>query len=82
VSELLSAAFKALGMDADRREITLVANALRASGDAEVRALLGPWPPGGDGWDMLVSSRTRPARADWSRWTSRPRSRLRVPSPT
>jgi hypothetical protein len=55
VSELLSAAFKALGMDADRREITLVANALRASGDAEVQALLGIWPDDREGWDWLVS---------------------------
>ena len=57
MSDLLFAAFKALGMGANHREITLVANALRASGDAEVRELLGSWPPNDhrEAWDRLKS---------------------------
>jgi hypothetical protein len=51
VSGLLFNAFKALGPGATKREVTLVANALRDTGDAEVRELL--WPPDPEGWDRL-----------------------------
>ena len=38
MSELVFAAFKALGMGANKREVALVAKALRATGDADVFA--------------------------------------------
>ncbi|MEK6252875.1 MAG: hypothetical protein AABM43_13295 [Actinomycetota bacterium] len=55
MSELLLSAFQALGVAPSYREITLVANALRTSEDAEVCELLGAWPPGDEEWDRLVS---------------------------
>jgi hypothetical protein len=54
VSDLLLSAFRALGNAPSYREITLVANALRASQDAGACELLGAWPPGDEGWDRLV----------------------------
>jgi hypothetical protein len=45
VSELVFAAFKALGMGANKREVALVAKALRATGDADVFALFGQPDP-------------------------------------
>jgi hypothetical protein len=49
VSGLLFSAFKALGPGASRREIAMVADALRESGDEEVLALFRP--PGGEYFD-------------------------------
>ena len=43
VSELVVAAFEALGMGATRRDVVRVAGALRATGDPDVFALFG-WP--------------------------------------
>ena len=41
MSELVHAAFRALGMGATKREVALVAKALRESGDEEALALFG-----------------------------------------
>ena len=46
MSELVFAAFQALGMSAARRDVARVAKALRATGDADVFALFGE--PGPD----------------------------------
>jgi hypothetical protein len=47
VSELVFAAFKALGMAATRRDVARVAKALRETGDADVFALFGEPDPDG-----------------------------------
>jgi hypothetical protein len=44
MSETVKLAFRALGTNAARREIAQVAQALRESGDDEVRALFNPPP--------------------------------------
>ena len=45
MSELVSAAFDALGMSATKRDVARVARALRATGDADVFALFGEPDP-------------------------------------
>jgi hypothetical protein len=52
VSELVFAAFKALGMGPSRRELGLVATAIRDSGDEEALALWGDYC--GPGYRRLV----------------------------
>ena len=70
MTQLLTAAFKALGMAPSRRELGLVCDAIRASGD---KASLGLWAtptpgvslPGSTGW-----WRSRRRRAPASMWRS------------
>jgi hypothetical protein len=54
MTELVLAAFEALGMGATRRELGLVAKALRDSGDEETLALFYEPESYGDGYRRLV----------------------------
>ena len=65
MSELVFAAFKELGMGPSRRELGLVATAIRDSGDEEALALWGDYC--GPGYRRLVELAEEAGSSDWGR---------------